>query len=164
MDLLRITLGLSTLLCSLVAGLVFAFTIVVMPGIKNLNDYEYLRVFKGIDTVIQNSQPIFVFVWLGSILTLITTAILGTVQLDGVDRLVLLVAFAAYVFGVQLPTFIVNVPLNNLLQLQDLNNMTELALHEARMNFEVRWIQWNTIRTLFGILSSGLLIVLSIRL
>lgn len=59
MDLLQIALTLATLLCSLVAGFVLAFAIVVMPGIRNLDDHDFLQAFKAIDRVIQNNQPIF---------------------------------------------------------------------------------------------------------
>jgi uncharacterized membrane protein len=43
----QIVLILATLLCSLVAGLLFAFASVVMPGIKQLNDREFIRTFSS---------------------------------------------------------------------------------------------------------------------
>ena len=49
MDLLHTIIVLSTLLCSLVAGFVFAFAIVAMPGIKSLSDHDFLQAFKAID-------------------------------------------------------------------------------------------------------------------
>ena len=51
-----IILALSTLLCALVAGFLFAFVVVVMPGIKQLKEVEFLRVFQLIDGVIQKKQ------------------------------------------------------------------------------------------------------------
>ena len=42
MEPLHVTLLLSIIFCSLVAGLLFGFAIVVMPGIANLSDKEYL--------------------------------------------------------------------------------------------------------------------------
>ena len=65
MDFLRLGLSVSTLLCALVAGLVLAFAIVVMPGIRHLNDHDYLQAFKVMDRVIQNNHPVFMVVWLG---------------------------------------------------------------------------------------------------
>ena len=164
MDLLQIVLTLATLLCSLVAGFVLAFAVVVMPGIRNLNDHDFLQAFKAIDRVIQNNQPIFSLVWLGSILGLVTAALAGIFQFDGIDRLLIGIAAAIYLLGVQLPTFTINVPLNNQLQMQKLDVMTDLALREARVNFESRWIQWNSIRTIFAILTSALLISLKFEL
>ena len=164
MDLFQITLTLSTLLCSLVAGIVLAFAIVVMPGIRRLNDHDFLQAFKVIDRVIQNNQPIFILVWLGSILGVVTVALMGISQLDGANRLLIGMAAAIYLLGVQLPTFTINVPLNNQLQIQQLDTMTDLALRDARMSFEPRWIRWNTFRTVFATLTSVLLIILVFEL
>ncbi len=164
MDLLQIALTLATLLCSLVAGFVLAFAIVVMPGIRNLDDHDFLQAFKAIDRVIQTNQPIFSLVWLGSILGLVTAALIGMIQFDGVNRLLIGTAAAIYLLGVQLPTFTINVPLNNQLQMQKLDAMTDLALREVRVNFEPRWIQWNSIRTIFAILTSALLISMEFKL
>jgi uncharacterized membrane protein len=116
------------------------------------------------DRVIQNNQPIFILVWLGSILVLLASALLGIWQLDGFDRLLIIVTCAIYLLGVQLPTTIINIPLNNQLQKHDLDSMTDLGHREARTNFEPRWIQWNSIRTVFAILTSLLLIVQVLRL
>ena len=76
MDIFEIALGLGTFLCSLVAGFLFAFAIVTMPGIKNLNDREFIRAFQGIDGIIQNNQPIFMLVWVGSVVALLASAVL----------------------------------------------------------------------------------------
>ena len=62
---LPISLSIATLFCSLVAGFLFAFVLVVMPGIQRLNDREFIRAFQVIDSIIQNNQPIFVLVWVG---------------------------------------------------------------------------------------------------
>lgn len=163
MDLIRIAVSLSTLLCSLVAGFLFAFAVVVMPGIKGLSDHEFLHAFKVMDRVIQNNQPIFILVWLGSAVALLTSTGLGIMKLEGVDRLLLIIACATYLIGVQLPTATINVPLNNQLQSQDFDTMTNSALKEARMTFEARWIRWNLIRTFFATLTTALLIYLLIR-
>ena len=71
MGIFQIALILATLLCSLTAGFVLAFAVVVMPGIRSLNDREFIRAFQVIDRVIQNRQPIFVLVWIGSIVALV---------------------------------------------------------------------------------------------
>ncbi len=164
MDPLRITLILATLLCSLVAGFVFAFAVVAMPGIRNLDDRGFIQAFQVMDRVIQNNQPIFILVWLGSAVALVISAILGFWQLHGVERLLIVFATVVYLFGVQLPTASINVPLNNRLQTVDVETASEAALEEARAGFEQRWNRWNSIRTVFGVLTSVLLIVLLVRL
>jgi uncharacterized membrane protein len=164
MDLLKIGLSVSALLCALVAGLVLAFAIVVMPGIRNLNDHDYLQAFKVMDRVIQNNHPVFILVWLGSAVALIVTAVLGWWKLDGFDRWILVAGAALYVFGVQTPTVTINVPLNNELQSRDLDAESETGLFDLRARFETRWTKWNSIRTIVAIVTTALLIVLLLRL
>src|SRR5262245_51305022 len=140
-------LMLATLLCSLVAGFLFAFAIVVMPGIRNLEDSAFIRAFQVIDGVIQKGQPVFGLVWLGSALALVAAAIIGLWMLDGSDRLALVAAALLYVLGVQAPTFRINVPLNNGLQKLDPGAMDAPDRRRARELFEPRWNQWNVLRT-----------------
>ena len=146
------------------AGLLFAFAVVVMPGIKNLNDKGFIRAFQVIDRVIQNNQPVFMLIWVGSILVLIVTAVLGFSQLDGVDILLLMAAAGIYFFGVQLPTILINVPLNNKLQTVDVEAFDEAEAKQARQNFEPRWNRSNAIRTVLASITTLLLIFLITKL
>jgi len=133
---LHLVLLLSIVLCSLVAGLLFGFAVVVMPGITKLQDREFLLSFKHMDGIIQNNQPLFILVWAGSIITLFSTLILGTLNLDGTELYLLWIASVLYLFGVQLPTFQFNIPLNNLLQSMDLQVLGESELSSLRDDFE----------------------------
>lgn len=160
----QIVLIVATLLCSLVAGFLFAFASVVMPGLKRLNDWEFIRAFQVIDGVIQNNQPIFVAVWVGSIVALLASTGLGFGQLDSAQRLLMILALLIYLLGVQLSTFTINVPLNNKLQTLNVDEMNATALKAARMDFEPRWNQWNLIRTLLASLTSALLMILLLRM
>ena len=56
LDIFTISLLISILLCSLVAGLLFGFAVVVMPGIAKLSDREFLMSFKNMDGIIQLSD------------------------------------------------------------------------------------------------------------
>lgn len=159
-----IALGLAAFLCSLVAGFLLAFAVVVMPGIRNLGDREYLRAFREIDGVIQRGHPLFGLVWLGSVVVLVVGLGLGLGQVVGFDRMLLVLATGIYLLGVQLPTFIVNVPLNNELQAMDVDVANESACRSARNRFESRWNRWNTIRTALAALTSALLILFLIRI
>lgn len=157
-------LVLAALLCSLVGGFLFAFAVVVMPGIKRLDDGGFIRAFQVIDGVIQNNQPLFVLVWLGSALALIAAAVLGVFALAGVDRVLLVVAALAYVLGVQLPTFTINIPLNKRLQSVDVDGMDASAQTREREAFEGRWNRWNDFRTVITTLVTFALLVLLLRL
>lgn len=163
MGILQVALILAAFLCSLVAGFLFAFAVVVMAGIKNLGNREFIRAFQAMDGIIQNNQPVFVVVWLGSAIALIVAAAFGVGQLDATGRWLLIVSTLAYLLGVQLPTLTINVPLNNALQSLDVDAMEESAQEAARTAFEGRWNRWNAIRTVVSCLVSLLLIVLVTR-
>jgi uncharacterized membrane protein len=164
MALMKFAVLLSALLCALVAGLVLTFAIVVMPGIRTLGELDFLKSFKAMDGVIQNNQPIFMLVWLGSALVLLATTVLGIWELQGLDLFLLVAACAIYFFGVQVPTVTINIPINNHLQSQDLETIYQSELLATIEMFESRWLRWNTIRTIVAILTTVLLLILLIRL
>ena len=150
-------------LCSLVAGLLFTFAIVVMPGIAKLDDRDFVRAFQVIDRVIRN-QPVFLFVWVGSTLAATTAAGFGSREVGGTDRVLLQAAAVIHLLGVQVPTATINIPLNNLLQKLNPGTMSEADGKRVRREFEPRWNRWNGIRTVCASVASVLLLVLIFRL
>ncbi|MEM9057974.1 MAG: DUF1772 domain-containing protein [Pseudomonadota bacterium] len=161
MTMLELSLLLAALLCTLTAGLVFAFASVVMPGIGKLDDKAFLRAFQVIDGVIQAGQPVFGLVWLGSVVALVLSAVIGAMRLDGVAQAVVVLTALVYVTGVQVPTFRISVPLNNALQRLSVDTMDDDALAAARRAFESRWVRWNALRTVVAsLVSTALLLVL----
>ena len=164
MEPLHLVLMLSIILCSLVAGLLFAFAVVMMPGIAKLNDKEYLLAFKHMDGIIQDNHPLFILVWAGSILSVIITLIMGILDLSGTDIYLLGFASALYLFGVQLPTFRFNIPLNNSLQKMDIEALEDSEAVLSRAGFEVPWNRWNRIRTINCIITVSMLLLLLIRI
>ena len=159
MSVLELILILTTLFCTLTAGFAFAFATVVMPGLGTLDDRAFIRGFQVIDGVIQAGQPVFGVVWIGSAVALLLSAVMGALELDGLERVVLVGSALLYVVGVQVPTFRINVPLNNALQTLDVEAMDDAALASARRDFEARWVRWNTIRTVIAALVSVALMV-----
>ena len=158
--LFQLTLILTTLLCTLVTGFVLIFAIVVMPGIGTLEDREFLRAFRVIDRVIQNNQPLFLAVWVGSVAALVLATGLGVGYLAGAERATLVVAAALYLVGAQLPTVAVNIPLNNRLQRLAPDKLDGPASAAERRHFERRWNRWNRVRTFLSGAASVLLAVL----
>jgi uncharacterized membrane protein len=164
MTLLSVVLVLAAFLCSLVAGFLFAFAAVVMPGIARLDDRDFIRVFQVIDRVIQNNQPVFVLVWVGSVIALLAAAVLSVWELRGVNRLLVITAALVYFLGAQLPTARINVPLNKELQRLELSTMNEVAQKRSRGDFEQQWNRWNLIRTACSSVTSILLLILLLRM
>jgi uncharacterized membrane protein len=159
MEPVHITLMLSILFCSLVAGLLFGFAIVVMPGIAKLTDKEYLLAFKHVDGIIQNNQPLFILVWAGSIISVIVTLVLGVMNLNGTQIYLLSAASVLYLLGVQLPTFRFNIPLNNSLQSLDIKALKETESTLFRSDFEAPWNRWNRFRTVNAIIAVSMFIL-----
>lgn len=160
-----LTLGvvaIALLLCSLVAGFLFAFAVVVMPGLRALDDRAYLRAFQVIDRVIQDNQPLFLLVWVGSIVAVLAAMGLGFRTMTGVPRGLLLGAGALWLGGVQFPTMAFNVPLNGRVQALDVDALDTGALREARAGFEPRWNRWNKVRAVLATVAvAGMLLFLT---
>ena len=155
------TLVLAILLCALVSGLLFGFAVVVMPGIAKLSDRDFLLAFKHMDGIIQNNQPLFMLVWVGSILSVLASVILGTMDLSGQEAVLLWLGCGWYLLGVQLPTIAFNIPLNNTIQAIKIDKLNELELTNSRVNFEAKWNRWNRIRTANGIITVTVFLWLS---
>ena len=154
----------ATFLCSLMAGFLFAFAVVVMPGIRDLGDREFLHSFQAIDRVIQGSQPLFMVMWLGSTLALVVAAAMAIMQQTGLDRTLVVSAAVANVFLVQLPTMTINIPLNQSVQAIDFDNLDSDAASQARQAFESQWNRWNVIRTFVSCVILAVLLVALRRL
>lgn len=164
MELFQALVLLATLSCSLVAGFLFAYAVVVMPGFRKLDDAAFIRAFQVTDGIIQANARLFLLVWVGSAVAVTVAAVLGLSTLSGVDRLILVAAAVLYIAAVQAPTVIVNVPLNNALQKLEPGAMDAVARQQARLAFEPRWTRWNAVRTVCATVASLLLLLVLVGL
>jgi len=147
------TVAAAFILCSLTAGFLFAFAVVVMPGITRLDDGAYLRAFQVMDGIIQDNSPLFILMWVGSVVAMLAVLVLG-VGIGGLSmatRGLLVGAAVLYLGGVQLPTVAVNIPLNNRVQALQIDQLDGPATQRERADFEARWNRWNVIRTVFAV-------------
>ena len=64
-------------------------------------------------------------------------------NLSGTQIYLLIFASILYLFGVQLPTFRFNIPLNNTLQNLDIESLDESEATLSRVDFEIPWNRWN---------------------
>ena len=71
MDLFSGLLIISSLSCTLVTGFIFTYAVIVMPGLGNLGEREFIRAFQAIDGIIQDGQPVFMLVWVGLIISVL---------------------------------------------------------------------------------------------
>lgn len=154
----------TTLLVGLVAGFLFGFAVIAMPGLGTLRDGEFLRAFQVMDRVIQENHPLFMLVWVGSVVATVATVIIGLSQLSGGDLVLLIAAAALYLAGVQVPTATINIPLNNRVQLVDTADADQGTLTDERAVFEPRWNRWNRIRTAAAVVATLLFLILLVQL
>ena len=139
MDVLDISLIFSILSCSLVGGFIFTYAIIVMPGLSNLNDKDFLRAFQVTDAVIQNKQPLFMFTWIGSIVAMLTTLLVSLASVGLPETWLILLIGVAYLLGVQGITVAIHIPLNNHIQKIEIDALNDDMLADERLKFETRW-------------------------
>ena len=164
MDFLDISLFFSILLCALAAGFILTYAIIVMPGLSKLDDKEFIKTFQVTDGIIQNNQPIFILIWVGSIISVLGTIITSILSLGIVEAWLIIFAGVIYLLGVQGITISIHLPLNKHIQKIDTNSINSQTLSEVRKNFETKWNYFNNIRTgiaIFVILI--FLLILTIR-
>ena len=152
MNFLDILLILSILLCSLVTGFIFTYAIVVMPGLSKLKDKEFIRAFQVTDEIIQNNQPIFMLIWVGSIISVLSLIISSVIIIGISESLLTIIIGTIYLFGVQGVTIGIHLPLNNQIQKVNTEELDDQKLHEERLNFERKWNFFNNIRTIIAFL------------
>jgi len=141
----------STLSCALVTGFVFTYAVIVMPGLAKLTDREFIRAFQVTDELIQNNQPIFMIVWVGSVVSVISTLVASLIGPYSVETVLVIIAGFVYLLGVQGLTVLVHLPLNRRIQTVNVEERDASALCEERLLFETRWIRFNWIRTIIGL-------------
>tara|TARA_B000000557_G_scaffold210208_1_gene176101 strand:- start:363 stop:857 length:495 start_codon:yes stop_codon:yes gene_type:complete len=164
MDLLDISLIFSITLCSLVSGFIFTYAIIVMPGLSNLNDKEFIRAFQVTDAVIQNNQPIFMLTWIGSIVSLLSTILTSIISFGLSETWLVVLLSIFYLLGVQGITISIHIPLNNQIQKVLIEELNDEAITDERVKFERKWNFFNNIRTSISIsVTLLLLIILSLR-
>ncbi len=159
-----ISLVFAVLTCSLVTGFIFTYAVVVMPGFSKLDDKEFLRAFQVTDGIIQNNQPIFIFVWIGSIISVICLIIVSIVSEGFFNNWVLVLTGFTYLLGVQGITILIHIPLNNNIKKMKIDEMDNQNLRLERLEFETKWNFFNKIRTIISlIVSLTFLVIINIQ-
>lgn len=164
MNFLEVSLILSILSCSLVTGFIFTYSVVVMPGFSKLNDKDFIRAFQVTDNVIQNNQPLFMLIWIGSILSVISTIAFSIFNINADYSILIMGTGFFYLIGVQGLTISIHIPLNNNIQKIDVDKEDELKLNEVRKEFEIKWNYYNRIRTVVAFTVTTLLMLILLNI
>ena len=150
MDILDISLFFSILLSALVTGFILIYALVIMPGLSKLDDKEFIKAFQVTDGIIQNNQPIFILIWIGSIVSVLSTIITSILCLGILDAWLIIFVGFVYLLVVQGITILIHLPLNKNIQNIDINSSNFQTLSKERKTFETKWNYFNNIRTVVG--------------
>ena len=147
MDILDISLFFSILLSALVTGFILIYALVIMPGLSKLDDKQFIKAFQVTDGIIQNNQPIFILIWIGSIVSVLSTIITSILSLGILDAWLIIFVSVVYLLLVQGITILIHLPLNKSIQNIDINSSNSETLSKMRKTFETKWNYFNNVRT-----------------
>jgi uncharacterized membrane protein len=145
-----ILLGGATLATGLVAGVFYAYSVSVDPGLAAQSDSSYVATMQEINERIQN--PLFFASFFGAVLFLLAALVVHLPRLRSGRFLLILLACVLYIGGGFLLTAFINVPMNDQLATVD-SEAPARALSQAREAYEGPWDFWNGVRTIFSTLS-----------
>lgn len=130
------------MLTGLTAGLFFAWSCSVMPGLARLSDREFVGAMQAMNRAIQN--PVFFAAFFGAPVFLMISVVF---YYDQAPRFrLLLAAVIVYLGGTLGVTIFGNVPLNNALDRFDSGAATDEEIAGQRASFERRWNNLNVVR------------------
>jgi uncharacterized membrane protein len=142
-----LTLGGATLTTGLVAGVFYAYSVSVDPGLAAQSDASYVATMQEINERIQN--PLFFASFIGAVLFLLAALVVHLPRLRSSRFLLISLACLLYIGGGFLLTAFINVPMNNQLATVD-PEAPALVLSRAREAYEGPWDFWNGVRTIFS--------------
>lgn len=157
----RIILLLTTLLTALSAGVFYAWSCSVMPGLARLSDSHYLHAMQAMNRAILN--PVFFLSFLGAFFLLPVCAWQQAREHGTAGAALVIAAAVLYWIGVMGVTALGNVPINNLLDGTDPAHTDGDRLHRLRALFQGKWVVLNHVRTLAAIGAFLLLLVHALR-
>ena len=164
MNFLEVSLICSILSCTLVTGFTLLYAVVIMPGLSKLDDKEFIKAFQVTDGVIQDNQPLFILIWLGSVISVVGAILSSIISVGLPEAWLIVFVGVVYLLGVQGITLSVHLPLNNHIKKINIEKTDHQMLSVERGKFETRWNFFNTIRTGISFLVSlTLLLVVALR-
>ena len=154
MDLKTALLGGGIVTTGLMSGLLYGWSVSVIPGTKRVPAGNYVDTMQHINRAIIN--PAFVVPFMGIPLVLGGAAVMQFRAGDHRRGWLLAGATATYVVGVLGVTIGRNVPLNDALDAFDLRNSTSDAVERRRTTYERPWNRWHHLRTIASVGSFAL--------
>lgn len=155
-----ITISLSLLTTSVVAGTVFAYSNSVMPGLRKADDRTFVLANRFLNAAVDN--PIFLIISNLALVAQIGLVIFSALMLNTPFTVIFSFALLAYIVTL-LITFIGNLPLNRTIINASLKQSDD-DWKKLRNGFENRWKFFNLLRNLSCFTSLILIIITLIML
>ncbi|MCP9947507.1 anthrone oxygenase family protein [Actinomadura madurae] len=142
-----VSVTLSLIMAAGMAGTFFGFSTGVMPGLNAAKPASAIDAMQGINQKIQN--PVFIAMFmLVPVVAIAAGAFLLTLD-QKAAALLFFVAAGVYFAGALVPTFAVNIPMNNALDAVTIPADTAEAA-KIWSDHSGRWTAWNTARAVFS--------------
>jgi uncharacterized membrane protein len=132
------------------AGLFYAFSVSVMPGLDAITAEQAIRAMQSINRKILN--PVFLTTYVVAPIAGLATGGLLFWLGQNWAAVIFLGAAATYLLGAFVPTAVVNVPMNDALEAAQVPTDTDEAA-QRWSSYSARWTWWNTLRALFCLIS-----------
>jgi len=147
---------------ALIAGLFFAWSCSVTPGLTRLSNRAYISAMQSMNRAIQN--PLFFSCFFGAAILLPLSTFLHYESSVQTVYWLLLAATILYEAGVMGATIFGNVPLNESLEAFDLQASSADEVAAQRARFESPWNRLNHIRTITSAMALVLIIIACVLL
>jgi uncharacterized membrane protein len=141
-------------LTGLFAGLLYAFSVAVVPALRRLKGTEHLAAMQSVNRKILN--PVFFLSFFGPTILLPLAAFLHR---SGPPFGLLVAAAVLHIVGANGVTIVGNVPLNDQLAKRDVSHLSEAEADHIRKAFQGKgapWMRWHTVRTLAATAATAL--------
>lgn len=148
------------ILTGLLAGVYYAFSVAVVPGLRGAPAVHHITVMQAINDRIKN--PVFFLSFFGPTLLLPLAAFLYQYDAQFVP---LVAAAALHIVGGNGITIVGNIPLNERFAKINALVLSDAAAEAIRAEFQgagAAWMRWHTARTLAEIGAAGLVLVAAV--
>ena len=143
--------------CGINAGVMFAFSTSIMPGLKTMPAAQAITTMNAFNKAIENPLFLSLFTGTGLVCAAIAVATPFADHSGGALRIAGGALFAVGLFGL---TMVVNVPMNNHLMTLD---PTAAGSAKEWADYVSHWTAANNVRTVAGLASAALLTLSAIR-
>lgn len=156
-----IILIITTVFSGLMAGLFYAWSISVTPGLAKIDNASYLHAFQSMNRAILN--PLFFVIFFGLLVLLPMLSYSSFRDSVSSQYWYAILATIIYFIGIMGVTIGGNVPLNKALEVLQIDSITPDEMDIFRKGFESKWNRLNLIRTISSTATFLLLVIMCVR-